>query len=458
MLDDLVTVLDAQYTLVEAANDDYDSVLPALWHYVSRLRRDARTAAILEDMRTEAAAANQGRREAHVEHRRRASELLRRLEAEHPNLFAGPEPDDDLGRELGHWKAHRVAAAGIDNDMPVESLNADHEIGVTKAYFERAENLSDESPLRADLVDLERDEQLSARAWRLQNRGPAARYHQMAEILGPLDPTWTREPPRFAEFIGETGSVARWADGEETDGSHGTTQAMLDRREFARTLKAWARLVHTEAKARLGDIRSKLALFHRFKTRCEWYDRERLMALAKKSPGAEDRLSEELALYLYDHDLNPLIRPRVTNRSPDLLDPGEQSRLYVESKQYSNAAGRGIIRTGAHQVWDMLATLRGSRYEVREAFLPVFRRSGPLYHLPACLRADGFVIYPLLIDLAPRDQIGSRTRAAPIEIREDELLPERIPAQRRRRSRAARGGRRQGRRRSRAAGGSRRRR
>ena len=186
-----------------------------------------------------------------------------------------------------------------------------------------------------------------------------------------------------------------------------------------------ARLVHAEVQARLGDVRSKLGLFHRFKTRCEWYDRERLARLADEAKGSpENRLTAELALFLFDQGLNPLIRPRVANQEPDILDPSPQGRIYVEAKQYKDSEGaRENIRTGARQIWAMLATLRGNKYEVQEAFFPVFRRGGPRYLLPKELRHDGFVMYPLLIDLAPSSQSGSRLRENEIEIASEALLP-----------------------------------
>jgi hypothetical protein len=187
-----------------------------------------------------------------------------------------------------------------------------------------------------------------------------------------------------------------------------------------------ARLVHAEVQARLGDVRSKLGLFQRFKTRCEWYDRERLTKLADEAKGsAENRLTAELALFLFDQGLNPLIRPRVANQEPDILDPSLQGRVYVEAKQYKESKGtREDVRTGARQIWAMLATLRGTKYEVQEAFFPIFRRGGPRYVLPRSpLRHGGAVMYPLLIDLAPSKESGSQLRENEIEIPPEELLP-----------------------------------
>ena len=75
------------------------------------------------------------------------------------------------------------------------------------------------------------------------------------------------------------------------------------------------------------------------------------------------------------------------------------------------------------QVWDTLANLRGSHYEVREAFFLIFRRSGPLYILPEQVPGEGVTLFPVLVDIAPTSDKGSRQRRKPREITIDELRP-----------------------------------
>jgi hypothetical protein len=67
--------------------------------------------------------------------------------------------------------------------------------------------------------------------------------------------------------------------------------------------------------------------------------------------------------------------------------------------------------------------LRGSPYEVDEVFYVVFRQSGPRYILPESVRGEDYVVFPLLIDIAPLVQSGSRSRTRPIRIEPDELEP-----------------------------------
>jgi hypothetical protein len=94
--------------------------------------------------------------------------------------------------------------------------------------------------------------------------------------------------------------------------------------------------------------------------------------------GPEDRLPAEFARYLFDQGLSPLSKPMTGGLQPDLLDPA--ARFYVEAKQYDSSA-RGDIVSAVAQVMDTVGRLRGSQYEVDEAFRAVFRRRG---HTTTC--------------------------------------------------------------------------
>jgi hypothetical protein len=66
--------------------------------------------------------------------------------------------------------------------------------------------------------------------------------------------------------------------------------------------------------------------------------------------------------------------------------------------------------------------LQGTKYAVREVFYVVFRESGPRYVLPREVPGEGFITFPILIDIAPASESGSRQKYAPILIPIDELL------------------------------------
>jgi hypothetical protein len=135
--------------------------------------------------------------------------------------------------------------------------------------------------------------------------------------------------------------------------------------------------------------------------------------------GPEDRLTAEFARYLFDQGLSPLAKPMTGGLQPDLLDP--TARFYVEAKQYSDSARGDIVRAVA-QVLDTVARLRGSQYEVEEAFCVVFRRSGPYYDLPHLLRTETYRLHLVLVDLAPAAEAGRRQREKPAVIAADEFF------------------------------------
>jgi hypothetical protein len=174
---------------------------------------------------------------------------------------------------------------------------------------------------------------------------------------------------------------------------------------------------------RIGATRSRLALVNRFKLRCEWHDRERMLAVAdddRLSGGPEDRLTGEFARYLFDAGLSPLTKPLAGGLQPDLLDP--LASFYVEAKQYATSSARGDIVKSVAQVLDTVGRLRGGPYAVDEAFCVVFRREGPYYDLPAVLQTETFRLHLVLVDLAPTTQAGRRQRDKPVQIPANEFF------------------------------------
>jgi hypothetical protein len=118
---------------------------------------------------------------------------------------------------------------------------------------------------------------------------------------------------------------------------------------------------------------------------------------------------------------------------PDLLASAPPTcptwSFYVEAKQYQGTSKRAYIVNGVKQLWDTVATFRGTDHELREAFYVVFRvGAGPRYTFPADVHAEGVTLYPILIDIAPNDTIGSRQKYAAEQIEADELLPRRVRA------------------------------
>lgn len=174
---------------------------------------------------------------------------------------------------------------------------------------------------------------------------------------------------------------------------------------------------------RIGTTRSRLALVNRFKLRCEWHDRDRMLAVAdddRLAGGPEDRLTGEFARYLFDAGLSPLTKPLAGGLQPDLLEA--QASFYVEAKQYAASSARADIVTSVAQVLDTVGRLRGSPYAVDEAFCVVFRREGPYYDLPPVLQTETYRLHLVLVDLAPTTETGRRQRDKPVQIPADEFF------------------------------------
>lgn len=188
-------------------------------------------------------------------------------------------------------------------------------------------------------------------------------------------------------------------------------------------LRADADRLQEELHRRVGATRSRLAMVNRFKLRCEWHDRQRMADVASDgslSGGPEDRLTAELARYLFDQGLSPLTRPMTGGLQPDLLDPN--ARFYVEAKQYKRSA-RSDITEGFAQVVDTANKLRGdTHYQIEEAFCVIFRLSGPYYLLPSTVEAGELRVHFMLVDLAPPSETGRRQKDKPVAITAEELI------------------------------------
>ena len=208
------------------------------------------------------------------------------------------------------------------------------------------------------------------------------------------------------------------ADGEPLD-PHNASQVS----EHVAELKADVDRLHEELRRRIGATRSRQSMVSRFKLRCEWHDRKRMADVAsdKSLPGGpEERLTAELARYLFDQGLSPLAKPLAGGLEPDLLDP--HARFYVEAKQYKESARSYIVQSFG-QIVDTVSKLRGDPlYEVEEAFAVIFRLGGPYYLLPETVEAGDVRVHYVLVDLAEPTDSGRRQRNKPQTITADEFI------------------------------------
>jgi hypothetical protein len=176
---------------------------------------------------------------------------------------------------------------------------------------------------------------------------------------------------------------------------------------------------------RIGIHLSHRALIMRFKTKCELFLADGLRTrMTAKSTKAELYATQTAAQFLFDEGLNPLFNAQIVRLRPDLFDPRLPHALYVEAKQYGTANPKRMIEKATWQVWDTWNEL-DSGHKVREAFLLVFRRAGPLVTFDESVHLEGRTLHPVLVDVAPAAKKGSRATQKPIHISASELLPQR---------------------------------
>ena len=175
-------------------------------------------------------------------------------------------------------------------------------------------------------------------------------------------------------------------------------------------------------------------LLARYKARCQTHDRKRIQGLGLEPKVTEPMLTAELALSLFDQGYNPLTEVPIAGIRPDILDASRDPSaspslslslsLYVEAKQYKR--GDSVARRvqqAMYQVYTSVACLRSDHIDVSEAFLVIFRRSGPAVRAPAKVRTEDLTVFIEVIDIAPEKETGSRERLRPVQLSVEDVLP-----------------------------------
>lgn len=415
MIEDLVDVLDRSWTTLEREIGPQFALSCFPFHH--QLARDARTAGLLADLRREESASRKQLRDAMDIARTDMGPIVDELAATNAEAFE-PPPDEDheydasLDAVRARLRPPKIAEEddvwGIGRETNDDD-NMGGAVAIVRHVAERAK--------RTDLVErvdgVVRLREHARRSRRTFFRTSAASaLIRWERDLGDLHPPavieeWKVDIGRF----GRTRSAGLGGIYEQLFGDiHGRQNSAVEERAVEAKLDEMrrdVRRVYEEIRRRIGTERSLLAVFERYRQRCQWYDAERLQALAESGRGkAEDRLTETLAAYLFDHGLNPLTRPLAGQIQPDVLGSDERFSFYVEAKQHDDSANSYLLK-GMQQVWDMLDQIRGTRFDVAEAFYVIYRRGGPRYSFPARVQHNERVVHILVIDIAPTAQRGS---------------------------------------------------
>lgn len=450
MSDRLVDLLDRQVAAAMRRQDPAEFML-ALVRFVGFLRSDARLAVHVEEIRREAEVYTEAWRhhEADVIPQlvRLRDELLKLVPALDDSAMTEPTfEESSMAFERSFALFDRLAAGRPRRDNVIEgnrgglydSTRSGEMVSilVERAREAREASASDEAT-NEDVrrLELEIRSIASWQTYKYRQRIIGLRASAATALMGlevavrevnprPVAPS--PDVPAMAALAMNVLSRPPWAVALAKALFDPVTLKREDREALGETvarMRTHLDVLAEELRRRIGAVASRLALVERFRTRCEWHDRERLFVLADQRAG-ELALTAELARFLFDQGLNPVTRMRAAELEPDVFDPSVASALYVEAKRYKTGSNaRKHIISGLSQVHDTAGRMRGTPYAVDEVFYVVFRQGGPRYELPAQVQGEGYVVYPMLVDIAPTAESGSRNRERPRRIDASELEP-----------------------------------
>ncbi len=438
---DIIEQLDRLHAFF-AERDDAD-VYAELHRFVEALRGDPRTLTIAHELVDECTERLQRVRERDQASAAELAALRRELVVAFPE-FADTEDDVRSGNDVDPERGVRSLAHFdelVERECPlgqsVRPRDADDRTVSTTLVCILRDRLSRlrKSPerrahtqdLKRRIWDIEAKHRREFREWLLYTRTHgAASMVRIAGLAGYLNPAPKPAEADWFAFVARTLSDVHHPFADLRDATFDEQLGELVMRDAGQVtqMRTEVRRAYEEIRRRLLSARSHRALVVRFAQWVQLYEAAELHALAKKSPRkVEDVLTQRLARFLFERGLNPLTRANIGTTQPDLLDATTRWTFYVEAKQYKNAKGKTVVRDAVKQIADTLLRVRALPHGVREAFLVVFRVAGPLLVLPRELVVGGVRVWPVLIDLAPSSQTGSRQKHAPVVVEAAELLP-----------------------------------
>lgn len=414
-LNALVELLDRQFAYLQDLSGTLQLI--RVGRVLGFLYQDARTAAVLKEMRLES------ERILEIHHRRdvRAREGLKKS---WDARVAVPAFFDDVSTF-----GLRIAAA-LENlepfDLGYDEPHARHieTLGLIDALIATCGPTNDRPDRASFVAQLKRSRvHLEHRGQRLRsaNKGlPWAAFLRLCDATTLHNPAPPRgaDPDEWAVFE-ENRRLADFLMQAEEDG---LTPMEVDPSALAESVRSDARLLHEELRFRLGLVRSNVTLVQRYAHRCGSFDARRLRRACDENSGSAERLlTLDLARYLFDAGLNPIIDATIGGLKPDLVHVQKGTLFYVEAKQYADDYPGSMLRKAYRQVWGTWAHLRKT-HSVPEAFLVVFRRAGPWVDLPDVIHHEGLRLYSVVVDIS--EEGGSAEKRSPISLTAQELSPE----------------------------------
>jgi hypothetical protein len=197
----------------------------------------------------------------------------------------------------------------------------------------------------------------------------------------------------------------------------------VDNRKLIEHSKILLRRAYEGIRAALGSHLIHYEILLRYKARCMWYDRRRLERLVKENEEKqEDVLTRDLALYLFDNGISTLYRVRRGKHEYDLIGDQAKARIFVEVKVYKDSKNaRRDLTQGIAQLHAYLNGLEADDMAIQEVYYVIYRLGGRLYDLPEEIPTNRRTFYPVIVDLGPSRESGSR-QPKPISIPLDDFF------------------------------------
>lgn len=173
-----------------------------------------------------------------------------------------------------------------------------------------------------------------------------------------------------------------------------------------------------------------LALIHRYRQKCEWFQREHVRGFVEADTSrGEKKLQAHLYEYLHDQGLQFYIEPTSASGKPDMVaDQKRGERLIAEVKIFDTDRSKGVpyLARGFHQAYQYLVD-----YGVPIGYLVIYNtcgtplrfslqdQSGTTPHIVY----NNKVVFLLVIDVSDHPAPASKRGALKPVVLESDLIP-----------------------------------
>jgi hypothetical protein len=233
---------------------------------------------------------------------------------------------------------------------------------------------------------------------------------RIVQLISAINPA-PMLPDTFMEYLQSyhslSAAVQNWKDVHDT-----VYKSAPSDPSRINTLRKDLNRFHVDIRTRIGTTQTAIQLFNWFKSRCEWYDRNRLNELVAKTTFKENTLMDELARAVFDQGLIVWMRHRFGVLEPDLIAQ-HPTGVVAEGKAVTSNLPYEAVLKGIAQLLSYANTIDPVITRLHDLFYVIFRISGPQYMLPEVISLPNnhrWVIHPIYIDIGTSSVSGRQQR------------------------------------------------